>query len=103
MIRHVYLHCSCHLPQHVLRLTLETTENELPEITVQPLLNSNTSFFKRLYFAFLYLFNLRQNVCMFDDIVLNKEEVDKLATVISVYNLNYKYKMHLINKRENKQ
>lgn len=100
MIKHVHIQCSCHLPQHLLRVTLITSKNDYPEISIEPLLNTEASFLKRVYYALLYVFKGGRGICFFDDVILHKEEVDKLTSLISVYNVNYKLVHHLKNKKE---
>lgn len=86
-MKHLYLSCACRNPDHVVRITLDAYFDP-PEFSIQPMLNPNPSFWRRVWIALRYMFGLPSREegwgsCHFSDVVLSSEQVDELSTLLT--------------------
>lgn len=92
-IRHVHLQCDCDSPDHVVRVTLTTWPGEMPRIVVQPFLNPNYSFLKRIWLALKFVFLSRRKPeshwgsFHYDSVLLDEKQVNQLSSMIIHYKL----------------
>lgn len=92
---HSYLDCICSSMDHIARVDLDTWDPlEDPELSLTVKLNPNYSFWKRLVVAFKYLFNIKRSSCWdYDYVVLTKESIDRLSTMIIQWRLLQKLRI----------
>jgi hypothetical protein len=89
-LRHIHLQCSCHTPEHVVRVTLETWPGEHPELRIEPMLNPNRSLLRRIWVAIKYVFKADTTGGWgwdFDDAIVDDESMLQLTTLITHRNL----------------
>lgn len=85
-VRHVHLQCHCDHPDHVVRVTLDTSENP-PEVSIMPMLNPQPSLWRRIWVAFRYVFGLKSKDShwgsyQFDSVLLSNSEVQELSNLL---------------------
>jgi hypothetical protein len=84
-LKQVFLQCTCNIPEHVVKVTLDTTE-EPAELTIQPFLNPNLSFLTRIYVAIKYVLGIKSpsdtGSYQFDCVLLTVKQVDELSALI---------------------
>jgi hypothetical protein len=84
--KHVHLQCACHHPDHIVRVTLDKSENP-PELSITPQLNNHLPWYRRLVVAFKYLFNIKVRDSHwgsyhYDNVLLTEEGVNALSNLI---------------------
>lgn len=82
-----YLECDCYSPQHIVRITFSDVDDFFL-ITIH--LNNNRKFWKRLIEAIKHIWGGRSIYGNYDEILLNKKEVEKLKGICQEYLNNYK-------------
>lgn len=75
-----HFHCVCNSLEHQYNIIYDKDDNELYiEIHL-----SNHGFFRRMKYAFKYLFGYKCKYGCFDEIIIQPEEKQKLINVISM-------------------
>lgn len=85
---HNYIECECDSGEHVLRVTAESEQDEWgwPPLNVEVFLVHWRPWYKRVWVAIRYVFGYKSRFGHFDTICINREQAEKLVTVIrSVY------------------
>ena len=89
-----YLMCDCHYPSHIIRIELDEyrQNDQLLDISlsIQPLLNPEQSFFKRIWNAICYIFGHNSKFGHFEDIIISGEKVQEIINFLENYQKKYK-------------
>jgi hypothetical protein len=84
-VRHVHLQCACHYPDHIVRVTLDTSESP-PEISISPLLSHHLPWYKRILVAIRYVLRLGSDKHWggdhFATVILDDHSVDQLSSIL---------------------
>jgi hypothetical protein len=93
--RHVHFQCRCSAPDHVLRATLYTDQDDL-ELSFQPYLRRPHSFWRRLWIAFRYVLGMNEasywGTNYYCDVLLDQAGVEELTRLVAQHNLILKLK-----------
>ena len=71
--------CKCHSSEHQVIFTWFDDDEE---VYMEVLLNTEYKWWKRIWVAIKYIFGYKCKYGMFDEVILNKEDVPKLEKII---------------------
>lgn len=84
-----YISCSCMLPSHQLRFYYFVSHHkdieQLEELNIAVYLNTNKSFFARLWHGIKYIFGFGKPSPAFDDVLIWPEKAKELREFIDEY------------------
>ena len=78
-----YIECSCHLPEHTLRFTLDD-DPDWEAIFIETYLSHYFGFFKRLWYGVKYIFGYKNKYSAFDTTVLCREQIKELRELCNI-------------------
>lgn len=74
--------CKCYSPEHQILFRWFGDDLDIGEVYMEVLLNPEYKWWKRVWIAIKYIFGYRCKYGMFDEVVLNKEDIPKLEKII---------------------
>jgi len=80
MVKEKVFICNCHSPEHQIIVSYFKEDPKDPFIYVQPRLNHFHPLWKRILFAFGYVF--KSHEARYDEVILNKEKMIELRDLI---------------------
>lgn len=79
--------CDCTSLDHIMVVDFLSDEG-YEELTFHLQLNQFNPWYTRIWYALKYIFNQNNNKCHWSDIVIKKEDLPRLKTIIERYNGN---------------
>lgn len=79
----LYLECSCHTPEHLLKIYVDQWDLLEPSLVILSQLNHLMPWYKRVWYGLKYIFNSKGVYGHWEETLLSPEDGDKLVNFLN--------------------